>query len=109
MEEVRKILSEGRINTNADGKIIEGFLLVLAGPIGTPRQEIVYLGRSVGDPNPYSLEDKDRMFAEAKSLFFELGDQVRTNESEGNGSLMTLTSRSMFNKSSRKRRDLPPI
>jgi hypothetical protein len=75
LKEARKILSEERVNTDAGGKIIEGLQLILAGPKGTFRQEIVYRGRSVGDPSSYPLGDKDRMLAEAKRLLFELADQ----------------------------------
>jgi hypothetical protein len=75
LKETRKILSEERINADFGGKIIGGLQRILAGPKGTFRQEVVYLGRSVGDPITYSLGDKDRMLAEAKRLLFELADQ----------------------------------
>jgi hypothetical protein len=71
----RKILSEERINTDVGGKIIGGLQRILAGPKGTFRQEVVYLGRSVGDSNSYPPEDQDRMLAEAKRLLFELAGQ----------------------------------
>lgn len=75
MEEGRKILSEERVSTDVGGKIIGGLQRILAGPNGTFRQEIVYLGRSVGDPTSYLPGDKDRMLEEAKLLLFELFGQ----------------------------------
>jgi hypothetical protein len=48
---------------------------VRAGPKGAFRQEIVYLGRSVGDPILYPPGEKERMLAEAKRLLFELAGQ----------------------------------
>lgn len=72
-ERGEKILPEERINTNAGEKVIQEFLLVLAGPKGILRQEIVYLDRSVGDPNSYALGDKDSMLAEAKRILFRVG------------------------------------
>lgn len=75
MKEIRKILSEERVNTDVGGKIIGGLQRILAGPNGTFRQEVVYLGRSVGDPTSYPPGDEERMLTEAKRLLFELFDQ----------------------------------
>ncbi len=73
MQEFRKILSEERVNTDIGGKIILGFQLTLAGPKNTFRQEVVYLGRSVGDPNSYELGEEARMLEQAKRLLCDLG------------------------------------
>jgi hypothetical protein len=75
LEENRKILSEERVNTDVGGKIIGGLQRILAGPNGTLRQEVVYLGRCVGDPVSYPPEDKVRMLSGAKRLLVELFGQ----------------------------------
>ena len=75
MKQSRKILSEERLNTDVGGKIIGGFQRILAGPNGTLRQEVVYLGRCVGDSVSYPPVDKNRMLVEAKRLLFELFGQ----------------------------------
>jgi hypothetical protein len=75
LKEDRKILAEERVNTHVGGKVIGGVQRILAGPKGAFRQEIVYLGRSVGDPILYPPGEKERMLAEAKRLLFELAGQ----------------------------------
>jgi hypothetical protein len=70
-----KILSEERITTGVNGKIFGGVQRILQGTKGTLRQEVVYLGRTLGDPASYPPGEKERMLTEARRLLFDLVGQ----------------------------------